>query len=384
MAERPRAGPRRCGTGAGILAGLALLLGAAPAVGAPPAPAGRVRLVAVGDIFFGRYRPRPDGHGKVYLPVTEAPDPFVAVAPLLRAGDVAFGNLETPVMAEPARFSINQQFTFRADPARAAVLRGAGLQVLSLANNHMTNLGTAGAPETRRHLEAAGLLPVGAGADEAEALRPALVRRNGLALAFVAFTLWNNDAPTGSPRGAVAYVRHRDFDKVVLPRVRTLRAQAGVDFVIASVHWGDEYEPHASDDQRRMARALVAAGADVVLGHHPHVLQEFERHRGAVIAYSLGNFLFDNPGPSRRRTAMLRLTLAGSGAGRRIDDVSLVPVMAGEDYLPRPARGADYRRLTQVLGALAPGFALTPEPPAPAAGAARREGGDGLPPAPAG
>ncbi len=130
-----------------------------------------------------------------------------------------------------------------------------------------------------------------------------------------------------------------------------------------SLHWGTEYEPHPDEQQRVQAHALVDVGADLVLGHHPHVLQDFERYRGALIAYSLGNFLFDNPSLNQRQTVILQATLSRSGTARQIKDVSLLPVLADvHGKVPRPATGRDYRELARKLYRLAPGFPLRPDP----------------------
>ncbi len=183
----------------------------------PPPPSAEVHLAAVGDVFFGRYLPGPGGQGKVYSAVSTAPDPFAPTADILQQADVTFGNLETPVMWEPERFYAGR-LTFRADPDRAGLLARAGFDVLSLANNHVTNLGTRGARETRQHVEAQGVRGIGAGASIADAYEPQIYEVNGLRLCFLAYTLWNNRRLTTSTDGTVAYVRHRDFLQRV-PRV---------------------------------------------------------------------------------------------------------------------------------------------------------------------
>lgn len=325
-----------------------------------------MRLCAVGDIIFGRYLPRPAGP-PIYAPVARGGDPFVAVAPVLRRADVAFANLETPVMYEPQRFSINRVFTFRADPDRVPLLLQAGLSVLSLANNHTMNLGPRGAGESRRLLRQRGLHPVGAGASPELAYRPLIVVRNGLRLAFLAYTLWHGDFPSVTPAGAVAYLSERELPIWAPAAIQTARQDLRADFVIVSLHWGQEGEPRPSPAQRQAARALIDAGADVVLGHHPHLLQDFERHRGGLIAYSLGNFVFDNPSLAQRQTAILEVTLSGRGPVRRVRDARLVPVLTGLDNIPRLAQGADHRALAARLSALAPDIPIAPDPAAAAA-----------------
>ncbi len=321
-----------------------------------------VRVAAVGDVIFGRYLKGQKGQ-PVYCPVGAVPDPFAAVGPMLRRMDVAFANLETPLVQEPAALNIaGTTILFRGDPDRAELLSRAGFNVLSLANNHTTNLGGAGPPRTRRLLEALGLVALGGGATVDQAFDPVLLQANGQRLALLAFTLWSGDLPSVSPEGAVAHVHARDFLRLVPQAVREARRSLRADYVMVSLHWGQEYAPHPTPDQQYQARALIDAGADLVLGHHPHVLQDIERYHGGLIAYSLGNFLFDNPSLSTRRTAIVEAVLKGSGADHRVQSVTLWPVLIGTDNLPRPATGPDYRAQARLLSALAPDADIAPAP----------------------
>lgn len=327
----------------------ALLIPAAASATPLPAPPtdDPIQIAAVGDILFGRYR-----RSKRYRPTTTVLDPFAFVRPLLSTADIAFGNVESPVMDEPARFGVWKSYTFRADPRAAAVLFGAGFDVVSIANNHMTNFGDGAPSTTRRHLAAAGLLPIGAGADTAEAYRPAVIDARGRRLAFLAFTTITNGRRTVTPTGAIAHTGSRGLLKKAVPAIRAARA-AGADFVVVSIHWGHERAPHPGTWQRRAARALVRAGADLVLGHHPHVVQDFERIGRGFVAYSLGNFLFSNRSAAQRRSVVLRASLLGQGESRRVGRVELVPIWAGTDHAPRPATGRRYHQWRRTLATLA-------------------------------
>jgi poly-gamma-glutamate synthesis protein (capsule biosynthesis protein) len=323
---------------------------------AAEAPA-TLRLIAVGDVLFARYLESADG--VTYRPVARTAEPFAAVEPLLRRADLAFANVETPITEEPAELRVYANRTFRAEPAHAAALFRAGFDVVSLANNHALNLGGQGVLRSLHHLRAAGVVPVGAGATHEEALRPVVLTRRGLRLAFVALTLHNNDRPAADKEGAVAYLRDPELATRALPAVAAARALPGIDFVIVSLHWGREFAPHPHPEQRELAHRLVAAGADVVLGHHPHVVQDIERVGSSLIAYSLGNFLFDQPPLSRRQTLLLELVLARAGARHEVRDVVLHPFIIDHDqHVPRPPVDWEDRGWRRRLMALAPGCTL--------------------------
>jgi poly-gamma-glutamate synthesis protein (capsule biosynthesis protein) len=322
-----------------------------------------VTIAVVGDILFGRYL----RSSKRYRRVAATDDPFADVAPVLSKADVTFGNVECPIMAEPKEFETLRSLTFRCEPEDADTLVGAGFDVVSVANNHTMNLGSRGAGESKRHLEAAGLSSVGAGASEDEAFEPAVVEVNGRRIAFLGYTTWTNGRKPVGDDGAVAYVSRRKMRERLAERVRAARDELKPDFLVVSVHWGWEGDDHPRDEQERVAHAAIDAGADLIVGHHPHVMQDVEQYEGGVIAYSLGNFLFDNPALGQRRTVILEATFEGGGEDRKVSDVTLHPVVIDRDLnkrssVPKLATGKDYRAWRRVLKKLAPGAAIAPDP----------------------
>jgi poly-gamma-glutamate synthesis protein (capsule biosynthesis protein) len=335
---------------------------AAPTPG-PAAPAARIRVVAVGDVLFGRY-----SESRQYLRVPVTKRPFAAVRPILASADVAFANLECPMLAEPRRFRTHRRLTFRAQPADAALLARAGFDVISIANNHARDFGLDAVPIGRRHLEAAGLAAIGGGAGPAEAARPAVITRNNVRIAFLAFTVWLKGDKSPTPTAAVAFVHNSDLVKRVTTAIERVRRSdtspdaapsATIDAIVVSLHWGWEPETAARPVQRAAARAIIDAGADVILGHHPHVFHEVERYRGGVIAYSLGNFMFDNPSLNQRLTAILDVTLERRGDATEIADVILHPVVIdARTRTPRPLRRGEHRRWLARLAELAPGATI--------------------------
>lgn len=302
--------------------GLALGMGAArllpaPATPppAPPPPSFRATLVAVGDIMMHQDVKRSaEAFGFDHL--------WAEVSPLLKAADVAFGNLETPVAPTVGRPGV--PFVFNAPAELPGALVAAGWTFVSTANNHAFDQGPKGIRETLARLDAAGLGQVGSGATRAEAEVPRILERNGLRIALLAFTdLFNVDL-NGKPEAP--WVRPLDLAEAI-PAIQAVRPQ--VDAVVVSVHWGNEYQHQPSPRQREAARQLVGAGVDVILGHHPHVLQpvawvEAEGRRG-LVAYSLGNFISNQdrtwrpgqpvPDGDNRDGALVRVQLAKAGDG---------------------------------------------------------------------
>jgi poly-gamma-glutamate synthesis protein (capsule biosynthesis protein) len=179
-----------------------------------------------------------------------------------------------------------------------------------VANNHAGDYGRAAFVETLAHLEAAGIRPVGGGRDLTAAHAPLWIERGGLRIAVLAYNEFKPRAFEAGPDWpGVAWSE----DSQVLADIRAARA-AGADLVIPFMHWGWEREPAPGERQRQLARAMIDAGADAVVGGHPHVTQGAEYYRGRLIVYSLGNFVFDGfESPEARRGWLLRLTLDRDG-----------------------------------------------------------------------
>ena len=281
-----RQGIRGAATGAVALAiVLALLSACRPrrTPPQPPPPPPRLRLVAVGDILM---------HQDVKASAEHAAQGFPALwadlVPLFQGADLAFGNLETPVAPTTGRPGV--PFQFNAPAALPAALRASGFTVLSTANNHAFDQGVKGVRETLDRLHAEHLVAVGSGEDQSQAEALQMVERQGLKIAFLGFTdLFNIDL---NRKATEPWVRPLDLEPA-LAAVREARSRA--DLVVVSVHWGNEYQHQPTRRQRDIAKQLVAAGCDLLLGHHPHVLQPAEMveagGRRALVAYSLGNFI---------------------------------------------------------------------------------------------
>jgi poly-gamma-glutamate synthesis protein (capsule biosynthesis protein) len=212
-----------------------------------------------------------------------------AVRALLSGADVALVNHEGPAPDDASYHPSGLVFTF--DPALLEGVSGAGIDVVSLANNHIRNAGSRGVLQTMRNVRRAGLRAVGAGRDAQHARRPTCLDPEGVRLCFLAYDAINTlaHAATVSRPGA-AELRIPD----VRSDIRALRRD-GADVIVVLPHWGTEYTSRVTAQQRRWARAMVRAGADAVLGAHSHVVGPLEFIDGVPVLYSMGDFLFDLP-----------------------------------------------------------------------------------------
>ncbi|MDP3948069.1 MAG: CapA family protein [bacterium] len=235
-------------------------------------------LLFVGDIMLAR------GVGMRVTKHNDPRYPFLFAAEQLSAADLVFGNLEGPISARGK--NQGSIYSFRAEPRVALGLTFAGFDVLSLANNHIWDWGAEALVDTVLTLEKNGIVPVGAGESEREANTPRILTAKDTRIAFLAYT-------TLMPRALEAEGVRPGLSALGKAALMVAEAKRGADLVIVSMHWGEEYEQRSNAAQQKLARELIEAGADLIVGHHPHVPQELERYQEGWIAYSLGNFVFD-------------------------------------------------------------------------------------------
>jgi poly-gamma-glutamate capsule biosynthesis protein CapA/YwtB (metallophosphatase superfamily) len=221
-------------------------------------------------------------------------DPFGDFAEVFRKVDLAIGNLECVVSTIGEE--VDKPFVFRAHPrVLDTVLKH--LDIVCLANNHTGDYGHAAFLDQLRLLEQKKIQYVGGGRDCAHARQPLILERNGLRVAFLAYNDFKPRAFEAGPSWpGVAWA----VDAQVTADIEAARTIHRADFVIPMLHWGWEHEP-ANDRQRQLAKLMIDAGADMIVGGHPHVTQEIEYYRGKLIVFSIGNFIFNgfDPGPSR-------------------------------------------------------------------------------------
>ncbi len=268
--------------------------------------------------------------------------PFRSMVPLLREADIAFANLETPLSDRAGQIG-----AFRTPTAFADGLRWAGLDVVSTANNHALDAGEEGLLDTREALWRAGLGAIGTGADLEDARRPFIIERNGIRVGFLGYAIAVNMGTWGFAQPGRAGVAPLD-PFLIEEDIRRLRDQ--VDHVVLSFHWAIENSQETHPVALAFARRMIDAGADVILGHHPHVPRGVEVYRGRVILYSLGNFVFGHNHTYWMDNYVARLTLGTES----VVSVEILPVAGTGNHLSQPylLDGGDAERVLEDIAAL--------------------------------
>ena len=207
----------------------------------------------------------------------------------LKKADILFGNLEGPISNKGKK--VGSIYSFRMNPKTVEGLKYAGFDILSLANNHMFDYQRVAFEDTMRILEENGIDYLGAGFSAKEAFSPKITEIRNTKIGFLAYTNLGPKAWRATKGGSgIAWVSEKDIEKI---KEDIGEAKQKTDVLIISLHSGEEYATNTTPSQISLARAFVDAGADLVVGHHPHIIQEIEKYKDGWIAYSLGNFVFD-------------------------------------------------------------------------------------------
>jgi poly-gamma-glutamate synthesis protein (capsule biosynthesis protein) len=286
-----------------------------------------IKLTAVGDLMLARTI------GEV-LETGDLEYPFEHVAAQLHDSDLTIGNLESALGS--GGVPEGKGYTFRAPPEAASALAQTGFDLLSLANNHAMDYGPALLVQAIATLNELGVQTIGAGEHDAAAHRPLLREVNGLQVSFLSFVdvpqeFRGFDTRNWQAQASRPGVAWADPSRMQL---EIEFAQQDADLVVVLLHSGYEYIPEPSPPQVAAARAAMQAGADLVLGHHAHILQPIEFNPQGVIVYGLGNFVFEDAGPPE--SALLNVWLGADG----VRELQFIPVQLDSQGRPFPASGA--------------------------------------------
>jgi len=260
-----------------------------------------VTLTAVGDIMLSRTV-------ATWLSQTTVEQAFSQTREILGKNDIVFGNLES--VLSTSLVEIEKLIRFKADPKRVDVLHTLGITHVSVSNNHVNDYGEAAWNESNNHLIAAGIEPIGGYRNDGQ---PVITQVGKETIVFLAFETWNHSLDSSQ----------------VIKQIKDAASQG--TFVVVSFHWGIEYDHIQNASQIILAHDAIDAGADLILGHHPHVLQGIETYKEGLILYSLGNFIFDQFGEDENETVVARFSI-----GKNTRSLELIP-MRIEKGFPRTA-----------------------------------------------
>lgn len=324
---------------------LLLLLNCQTVVAAEPEPEPQVVFLAGGDLLFtSNLNPFIKSKGRDY--------PFIGIKKYLKTADVVFANLEIPLTKNTEPIP-DKGYTYRADPVWAKVLARNGFNLLTIANNHILDYGDKGLLDTLKVLREEGIHFSGAGENVKQARKAAVLTVKGLKIACLSYSLTFPKefyAQEDKPGTAFAYT---EFLKEDIPAARAI-----ADIVIVSCHWSGELLHMPKDYQRKLAHKMIDLGADMILGHHPHIIQGLEIYKGKPIAYSLGNLAFSTYSRSVKDSMLLRCRLDKQS---KVSQLEIIPLSVDNfkiRFQPKPLSGKEayellchLDELSQPLGA---------------------------------
>lgn len=338
---------------------LAVMMTLAGTFGAPPEAGGEaakgqvdkpadvsaaepVTIGFTGDISF-TWR----GWSVAWKDVPWEKNPLRPVKHLFEAVDFAVGNAEAVFMKKNPKYAIDR-WNLWVPAAGARAFQPAGIDLVTFANNHTFDGRAKGVHETIKRLQDAGTKVIGAGKTWKEATAPYLYRKRGHCAAIIPATRKLNKRMRGDAFAAL--YRGDEGKKKLLETVSQTRRNHPKCFVVVYIHWGKQFQK-LPKWQRPLAHAIIDAGADMILGHHSHVLGTVERYKDRWIAYQIGNFVMSSPWLSTRQAGVWRLSLTTDATGKtQLAGFDMAPVyVARPGYWPRPAQPKEARAIFKIL-----------------------------------
>ena len=277
---------------------------------------GQASMIFVGDIMLSR------SVGDTMAVKNDYLWPFRNIAEYLNSADITFANLETPISSRGK--NVGSIYSFRSDPKSIEGLTYAGFDVLSVANNHAWDWGHDAFVDTLYHLASAGIEYVGGGHNEYETHAGVIKKVGDTKVGFLAYTnLLPKSLSAVDGRAGVAVLDELQM----IEDIKIMKNRA--ELVVVSFHWGEEYKPIHNSLQEQIAHQAIDAGADLIIGHHPHVVQDIQQYKGKYIVYSLGNFVFDqNWSTETMKGLSVRVWLKNN----MIDRIEQIPIHISKQY----------------------------------------------------
>lgn len=285
-----------------------------------------VTIFFVGDILLDRgVGEKIDKNGPDY--------PYKNIKDILPKADIAFGNLECPITSTGIPALKRPYYLFKGEPYNAEALKKSGFNILNLANNHTMDYSREGILNTIKSLENNGIKTVGAGEDKTSAHKPLFTEVSGTVTGFLSFLSFPVE-------GYIYSDKKPDVARLDLATLadEVKSAKTGCDFLVVSFHWGSEFSNYPTESQKKAAHISIENGADLVIGHHPHVLQGMEFYKDKPIFYSLGNFVFDKQDPvGTDETVKLKVKLRH----KAINNLEISPIKIIECQPTKPNTNED-------------------------------------------
>lgn len=260
--------------------------------------------------------------------------PFLGVVDILKDSDVTFVNLEAPI-SKRGKALKSKRITFKTPPQAAKSLEYAGIDIVSLANNHVLDYGRDALEDTLKFLNRTNIKNIGLyyhhkSWNNKPIKRFEIIRKNNIRLGFLAYSaiVPGNFLSTEDRPGIMSAIF---FEKAITKDVKELKKK--VDVVVVSLHMGREYFKNVTEYQKAYARKAIDVGADIVVGHHPHVLERIENYKNGLIFYSLGNLVFDQKEQKHKgvsKSMIVKVFFEGS----KISYIKIIPVVI-KNYQPR-------------------------------------------------
>jgi poly-gamma-glutamate synthesis protein (capsule biosynthesis protein) len=293
-----------------------------------------VVLIGTGDTMLGSWATEVISDSGIGYP-------FKYIRSYLKDSDVFFTNLEAPfgTLGKP----FEKKYTYRVSPKMIEVLKDGKINIVSLANNHTMDYGFECLDETRSLLRANNIHFVGAGKNLIEARQPVVINKKGKTIGFLAYSLtfpeefWATDTTAGTCF---------PWEEFVFSDVKTLKERC--DMVVVSCHWGEELRNTPKPYQVKFAHRLLDNGADLILGHHPHVVQGIENYRNKWIFYSLGNFIFGSYSDSARESFILKVKIKENLS----TTLQLIPINVYNkevNFSPKPLMGRHKEAFLEMM-----------------------------------
>jgi poly-gamma-glutamate synthesis protein (capsule biosynthesis protein) len=301
-----------------------------PSVDETPSLDATVTLLTVGDLMCHsqQFTAARYGSGYDFYPV------FQPLASQIATADIAAGNLETTLHSSGPYTGYP---CFKTPRSYADAMKKAGFDVLTTANNHALDAGASGVRETAAYLDHLGIAHTGTDYDA-----PAIVVHDGVRIAYLAYTYGTNGIHSPFP-GAVRRIN------LTRMKANIAWARQRADLVIVLPHWGAEYSSVPESRIRTMAKALIDAGADLILGSHPHVVRPVEKYKGHYIVYSMGNFVSGMSDHDTDLGIMVKATVVKRDTGTRVASLTVVPVFRDRTY----GAGRSTYRVVDIVRTLA-------------------------------